>query len=132
MFKKIQEGVRGEGNFDSKLFLMLLNLVDHKKPETYPIIKRIKKNKNANTYEEEMHLKNLEHMNRRIKTIGIVIIDVVSIVLKIGSYQQRKKNIHDPLVNPSKFFRAVGDEKGVSIKKFAKKVVSFDLKLLSR
>ena len=70
----------------------------------------MKKNKNANTYEEEQHLKNIQHMNRRIKSIG--------------SYQQRKKNIHDPLVNPPKLFRQVGDEKGISLQKLAKKLVS--------
>lgn len=42
----------------------------------------------------------------------------------IGKPNERKKNIHDPLVNPSKFFRQTGDEKGVSINKFSKKVVS--------
>jgi hypothetical protein len=78
-------------------------------PKTYPIIKRIQKNKNANTFEEEQHLKNLESMKRRIKDVG--------------SYRQRKKNIHDPLVNPPKFRRAYGDEKGVSIQKFAKRLV---------
>lgn len=57
-----------------------------------------------------MHLKNLEAMNRRIKTIG--------------TFNERKKNVHDPLVNPSKFFRTTGDEKGVSIKKFSQKLVS--------
>lgn len=93
--------------------MILLFLVDHKVPETFPIIKRIKKNKNANTYEEEQHLKNLEHMKRRIKDVG--------------SYQQRKKNIHDPLVNPPKFFRAVGDEKGVSIQKLAQRLVRLKL-----
>lgn len=49
-------------------------------------------------------------MNRRIKDVG--------------SYKQRKKNINDPLVNPVKFFRSVGDEKGVSIQNLSKKVVS--------
>lgn len=49
-------------------------------------------------------------MNRRMKAIG--------------TYQERRKNIHDPIANPSKFFRNVGEEKGVSIQKLAKKVVS--------
>ena len=65
--RKSKEGSGEKVNFTPQLFI---HLVDHKKPETYPIIKRINKNKNANTYEEEQHLKNLEHMNRRIKTIG--------------------------------------------------------------
>ena len=55
-------------------------------------------------------------MNRRIKSVG--------------SYQQRKKNIHDPLVNPPKFFRQVGDEKGVSIQKLAKKMVKIQFPLI--
>jgi hypothetical protein len=70
--RKFKEGSGEEvrTTFHCFEYSLIITLVDHKKPETYPIIKRIQKNKNANTYEEEQHLKNLEHMNRRIKTIG--------------------------------------------------------------
>ncbi|CAI2370636.1 unnamed protein product [Moneuplotes crassus] len=54
LFNSLQKGVKptmSTQNKDSKL------------------AKRIRKNKNANTYLEEEHLKTLEHMNRRIKTI---------------------------------------------------------------
>ena len=53
-FNKLKSGIKGSGKLKIPFFIII---VDHKKPETYPIINRIKKNKNKNTYEEEEHLK---------------------------------------------------------------------------
>ena len=45
---------------------------DHKRPETYQLIKKLSKNKKPNKFHQTEHMKNLASLQRRISDIGNV------------------------------------------------------------
>ena len=85
--------------------------VDHRKPKSFHMSKKINENRRRNMFHFEEHIKNLASLQKRINSIG--------------SVQDRMKNPCDPLMHPSMFFRKPDDyDPKTSLAGYAEKVVS--------
>jgi hypothetical protein len=75
--------------------------IDAKQPFTFNMGKKNKHQSAKDKFDDFEHVRRLNAMSKRI--------------LSLGKPHERKKNIHDPIANPTYFFRKAGDDKGIKL-----------------